>query len=48
MLQDCLSSVADLHSKIIDAPPSPGSKFFQFHAVFRNLAKLYVGVHPEG
>ena len=26
-------SVADLHSKILDAPP-PGSKFFQFHAVF--------------
>ena len=28
-------TVADLHSKILDAPPSPwGSKFFQFHAVF--------------
>ena len=25
-------SVADLHSKILDVPP--GSKFFQFHAVF--------------
>ena len=28
------SSVADLHSKILDAPPPRGSKFFQFHAVF--------------
>ena len=28
-------SVADLHSKILDARPAPwGSKFFQFHAVF--------------
>ena len=26
-------AVADLHSKILDAPPR-GSKFFQFHAVF--------------
>ena len=30
-----------------DAPP--GSKFFQFHAVFwEMLAKLYVGPPPEG
>ena len=35
VLQITLVSVADLHSKILDAPPSPrGSKFFQFHAVF--------------
>ena len=27
-------AVADLHSKILDAPPPRGSKFFQFHAVF--------------
>ena len=36
-------TVADLHSKILDAPPW-GSKSFQFHAVFWEiLAKLYVG-----
>ena len=29
-------SVADLHSKILDAPP-PRSKFFQFHAVFGKI-----------
>ena len=28
------SAVADLHSKILDARPPWGSKFFQFHAVF--------------
>ena len=27
-------TVADLHSKILDARPPWGSKFFQFHAVF--------------
>ena len=40
--------MADLHSRILDAPPS-GSKFFQFHAVFgeiwqnRMLAPLMEG-----
>ena len=29
-------TVADLHSKILDAPLS-GSKFFQFHAVFGKI-----------
>ena len=33
-----LITVADLHSKILDAPPPPrGSKFFQFHAVFGEI-----------
>ena len=27
-------AAADLHSKILDSRPPPGSKFFQFHAVF--------------
>ena len=36
-----MEPVADLHSKILDAPPS---KLFQFHAGFgKNLAKSYVG-----
>ena len=30
-------SVADLHSKILDARPPWGSKFFQFHAVFGKI-----------
>ena len=31
-------AVADLRSKILDAPPPPpGSKFFQFHAVFGKI-----------
>ena len=30
-------SVVDLHSKILDARPPPGSKFFQFHAVFGKI-----------
>ena len=30
-------SVADLHSKILDAPPPGGSKFSQFHAVFGKI-----------
>ena len=39
-------TVADLHSKILDAP---GSKFFQFLAVFlENFAKWYVGAPLEG
>ena len=30
--------MADLHSKILDVrPPPPGSKFFQFHAVFGKI-----------
>ena len=28
------NTVVDLHSKILDARPDPGSKFFQCHAVF--------------
>ena len=40
--------MADLHSKILDVPPS-GSKFFQFHAVFlENLAESYVDVPTLG
>ena len=31
------SPVADLHSKILDARPPWGSKFFQFHAVFGKI-----------
>ena len=30
-------AVADLHSKILDARPPWGSKFFQFHAVFGKI-----------
>ena len=29
-----MNALADLHSKILDARPPRGSKFFQFHAVF--------------
>ena len=29
--------MADLHSKILDARPPWGSKFFQFHAVFGKI-----------
>ena len=33
-----MAAVADLHSKILDAPPPPrGSKFIQFHAVFGKI-----------
>ena len=40
-------AVADLHSKILDARPPWGSKFFQFHADFwENLVKSYVGAAP--
>ena len=33
----CSGAVADLHSKILDARPPRGSKFFQFHAVFGKI-----------
>ena len=42
-------SVADLHSKILDArPPSWGSKFFQFHAVFGKIWPNRVLAPPPG
>ena len=38
-------AVADLHSKILDAP---GSRFFQFHAIFGKIGELAPppGVNP--
>ena len=33
----CGGPVADLHSKILDARPPRGPKFFQFHAVFGKI-----------
>ena len=42
-------SVADLHSKILDAPPPPrGSKFFQFHAVFGKFWRNRMLAPPPG
>ena len=42
-----LSAVADLHSKILDAPPPP--QFFQFPAVFGKIwQKSYVGALLQG
>ena len=35
-------SVADLHSKILELRPPFGHKFFQFHAVFRNIWLIHV------
>ena len=36
-----VSAVADLHSKILDARPPWGSKFFQFHAVFGKIWQVF-------
>ena len=38
--------VADLHSKILDAPPPPPGLAFIFMQFWENLAKLYVDPHP--
>ena len=40
-------SVADLHSKILDACP-PGSKFFQFHTVFGKIWQNRMLAPPLG
>ena len=40
------NSVADLHSKILDAPP--GFKFFQFLAVFWKINLWRVGAPSRG
>ena len=40
------SVVADLHSKILDARPPWGSKFFQFHAVFGKIWQNRMLVPP--
>ena len=43
------TSVADLHSKILDARPPPrGSKFFQFHAVFGKFWQNRMLAPPPG
>ena len=43
------TSVADLHSKILDAPhPLRGPKFFQFHAVFGNFWQNRMLAPPWG
>ena len=40
-------SVADLHSKILDAPPLPGVQILSISCSFwKNLAKSYVGAPP--
>ena len=42
-------TVADLHSKILDArPPPPGPKFFQFHAVFGKIWQNRMLAPPPG
>ena len=41
-------SVADLHSKILDARPPWGSKFFQFHAVFGKIWQNRMLAPPLG
>ena len=40
-------AVADLHSKILDAPPR-GPKFFQFHAVFGKFWQNHMLAPPGG
>ena len=42
------TSVADLHSKILDARPPRGSKFFQFHAVFGKFWRNCMLAPPLG
>ena len=42
------TSVADLHSKILDARPPWGSKFFQFHAVFGKIWQKRMLAPPPG
>ena len=39
-------AVADLHSKILDAPPPGGPNSFNFMQLWENLAKSYVGGPP--
>ena len=41
-------TVADLHSKILDARPPRGSKFFQFHAVFGKIWQNRMLAPPPG
>ena len=45
-LSVCLPAVADLHSKIMDAPP--GSKCFQCHAVFGKIRQNLMLAPPGG
>ena len=42
------AAVADLHSKILDARPPQGPKFFQFHAVFGNFWQNRMLAPPPG
>ena len=43
-----LKPVADLHSKILDARPPWGPKFFQFHAVFGKIWQNRMLAPPLG